>query len=399
MEPNKFEALEKQVASLREILEGKFSPEKYEEEKQKLFNEVMEKVHPKSRIMKFAPGKVTAETKEVEKLIADGKMPENGVYLGQILKAYGDKDMQFLQDMGLKTVMSEGTAAQGGYTVPIEYSDEIIKLETAASILRRIARIFPMGSLTRYVPRQLTNVTVTWTDEAANKYPTKPTVDRLEQIARKLACVVKFTDELLEDNTVNIDRFVMELVAEAMAAEEDRVGLAGNTGAGDPFMGVLYQAGVNVVTMAGANVTYDDVVDLIMGVNSAYRQGGTLITSTAGLQTLMKVKDSQGRYLWQVPGEGQIPRIWTYPYEISDQIPTNLTVGANNDATAVLFGNFKKYYYVSDRGGYEVYVSRDASDLVTTESAFMSDQTWSRFKKRMALNVALPVAFSRMLIR
>lgn len=391
--------LEEQVAALREILEAKFSPEKQKEEKDRLFQEVMDKVHPPKRKMRFGPSNETFEGKTVEKMIADGKMPESGTYLGQIIRAVANKDHGFLSEAGVKTeglIMTEGTLAQGGYAVPVEYASEIIRLERAVSILRRLARDFPMGSLTRRVPRQLTNVAVTWTDEAVAKTLTKITLDQLVQTAKKLAAVVKFTDELLEDNNVSIDQLIMELVAEAMGLEEDRVGFAGNTGAGDPFMGVLYAAGVNVVTMAGANLTFDDLVDQIMVLNAKYREGATLVTSTMGLQVLMKIKDSQGRYIWQVPGEGQIPRIWTYPYEISDQIPVNLGAGAS---TAILFGNWKKHFFVSDRGTYEVYSSKDAGDFTTQTSAFMSDETWSRFKKRMSLDVALPVAFSRMLVK
>ena len=395
-----YEKLLKQVAELREMLEMRFSPEKQAEEREKLFAEVMEKVHPPKRTMRFGPSKESPEGKSIDKLILDGKMPENGVYLGQVLKAVALGDHQFLAESGIeKTIMSEGTPAQGGYTVPVEYGNEIIKLERAGSILRQLARNFPMASLTRLLPRQLTNVVVTWTEEGAVKTETKPTFGQLTQTAKKLAAIVKMTDELLEDNSVDLDQFIMELIADAMGLEEDRVGFAGNTGAGDPFMGVLYAVGVNVATMTGATVTFDDLVDLIMALNAKYREGATLVTSTTGLQVLMKIKDAQGRYIWQVPGLGQVPMIWTYPYKISDQLPVNLGVGTNE--TPILFGNWNKHFFVSDRGGYEVFSSKSASDWVAgaLTSAFTQYETWSRFKKRMSLDVALPAAFSRITIR
>lgn len=399
-----YEKLLKQVADLREILEMRFSPEKQAEEREKLFAEVLAKVHPPKRTMRFGPSKESPEGKSIDKLIEDGKMPENGVFLGQIIRAVALSDHQFLTEAGLnlaeeKTIMSEGTPAQGGYTVPVEYSKEIIKLERAGSILRQLARGFPMGSLTRLLPRQLTNVTVTWTDEGAVKTETKPTFGQLTQTAKKLAAIVKMTDELLEDNSVELDQFIMELIAEAMGLEEDRVGFAGNTGAGDPFMGVLYAAGVNAVTMAGANVTGDDVIDLIMSINAKYRQNATLITSTNGLKLIMKLKDSTGQYLWMRPAGNYPPTIWNEKYVISDQIPVNLGTGTNE--TAILWGNWKKHFFLSDRGGYEVFSSKSASDWVggALTSAFTQDETWSRFKKRMSLDVALPVAFARLQIK
>lgn len=397
-----YEELLKKVAELREILDMRFSPEKQAEERKKLFDEVMAAVHPPKRTMRFGPSKESLEGMSVDKLIEEKKMPENGVYLGQVIRAVALGDHQFLSEAGIsreKTIMSEGTPAQGGYTVPVEYANEIIKLQRAGSILRQLARIFPMATLTRLLPRQLTNVAVNWTEEGAVKTETKPTFSQLTQTAKKLAAIVKMTDELLEDNSVNLDQFIMELIAEAMGLEEDRVGFAGNTGAGDPFMGVLYAVGVNLVTMVGANVTFDDVVDLIMALNAKYREGATLVTSTTGLQVLMKIKDSQGRYLWQIPGAGQVPKIWTYPYKISDQLPTNL--GTGTDETPILFGNWKKHFFLSPRGGYEVFSSKSASDWVSgaLTSAFTQDETWSRFKERLSLDVALPVAFSKLNIK
>jgi len=382
-----YEQLAKDVTSLREMLEMKFSPDKQKEEADKLFTSIMDRVHPSPKKMVWA----VSDDK--------GQVPKNSVYFTQFLNAITPGNEHKVSDEVrtlIKTTMTETSSAQGGYTVPVEYAAEIIALEREYSKIRQLARIFPMGSLTRNIPRQLTNVAVAWTDEGSTKSVTKPTFEQLQQVAKKVAAVVKMTDELLEDNNVQLDNFVKQLVAEAIGLEEDRVAFAGNTGAGDPFMGVLYAAGVNVATMAGANITFQDLVDLIMSLNERYREGATLVTSTAGLQAIMKIVDLQGRPIWQTPGmPGQIPTIWGYPYIISDQIPTNLGTGAQ---TAIEFGNFKKHYFVSDRGGYEVIASNSAADTNASESAFMEDETWFRFKKRVSLDVALPAAFSRMII-
>jgi HK97 family phage major capsid protein len=242
----------------------------------------------------------------------------------------------------------------------------------------------------------LTNVSVAWTDEGAEKSETNPTFTAITQTAKKVAAIVKMTDELLEDNSSSIDQFIMELVAEAIGIEEDRVAFAGNTGASDPFMGVLYATGVNSVSTAGANISFEDVISLLFSLNAKYRAGATLVTSTTGLQLLMKLKDSNNNPIWTLPGAGILPTIYGFPYAISDQIPVNL--GTGTDQTGMIFGNFKRHFFVSDRGGYEVISSNSASDTGTA-SAFMEDETWFRFKKRMSLDVANAAAFSKMLVK
>lgn len=381
MDP-RIQELEQQVHDLRELLDKKDPSPNETTRMDELTAKIVDlekAIHPPERKMIWG-------SQEIE-----GKVQE-GVGLTKFMRAITNPAMHPEVMANVKAIMNEGTPAQGGYAVPEEFGNDIIRLETEASILRSIARIFPMSTLTRRIPRQLTNVTVTWTDEGVAKTPTKPTLDRLTQTALKLAAIVKFSDELLADNSVGIDQFVKEIIANAMALEEDRCGFAGNT---DPFIGVLYAVGVNVVAMTGANLAADDIIDLIFGVTAGYRPGSSFVLSSQALQLVMKLKDANGQYLWQAPAGDQPAKIWTYPYKVSDQIPVNLGAGASS---AILFGNWKKYLYVSDRGGYEVKSSISATDLGTNESAFMEDETWFRFKRRMSINVALPVAFSRMIV-
>jgi HK97 family phage major capsid protein len=386
MDSKELESLQKSVDELRETLSAKVSGDAQKKEADELFNRVMDKINPPARKMTWAINSKDPSDKKV--------------CLAQYLKAVTPgKEQSVSEDVRahIKATMVEGTDSLGGYTVPEEYSHEIIKLEKDNSIIRQIAKIFPMATDVRNLPRQLTDVTVTWTGEGAAKTETNPTFDRLVQTAKKLAAIVKMTDELLEDNTAGLDQFIMGLVAEAMGREEDRVALAGNTGAGDPFMGVLYASGVNSVAMAGANVVGDDIIDLIMSLNAKYRTGATLVTSTAGLKLLMKLKDQEDRYLWAPPTATTPASIWGVPYLISDELPLDL--GTGNDETPILFGNYKKHFFVSDRGGYEVKSSISASDIGNSQSAFMEDETWFRFKKRMSLDVALPQAFSKLSIK
>ena len=380
--------LGKQVHDLRELLDKKSDGEREKEREDELLKKIMDKVHPPKRKMIW----VTPDQK--------AKEDEKGFYLGQFLKAIlpanAGRYPEIMNSIAktADTIMTEGEPAQGGYVVPTEYSDQIILLEAAESILAKLAFNFPMGKApVRNVPQQLTDVTITWTEEVTPKTLTKPTLSRVVQTAKKAAAIVKLADELLEDNSVGLDKIIMMLIAREMGAEFDRCGFVGNA---DPFTGVSNAVGVNAIAQVGADLAGDDIINLIFGIGAAYRKGATLVTSSHGLRLIMQLKDANGQYLWQQPSGNQPAKIWTYPYEVSDEI---LSTYGGGTETAILFGNWGKYLLYSPKGPYEVKSTISGADFATSTSAFMNDETWYRFKRRISIDVGLPVAFSRMLVK
>jgi HK97 family phage major capsid protein len=392
--------LAESVKNLQDTVTAKFAtpdPKVAEAEKDALVKTVLEKMsalglrppEPK-RKMVFSMG--------------DEKVEENTKRVGftDFLKAVARKDRSLLSELSLKSAngQSEGTDADGGYLVPVEYETEIIKLEKANSVARRLARIFPMGSLTRKVNRQLTDPTISWIGEAVNKPKTKATWEPVTQTAKKMACIIPVTEELLEDNNVSLDRFLAECVARAIGREEDRIAFVGDvSGIADPFNGIWFSTGVNNVALDGATVKFSDFVNLMMGVEAPYRARGSFLLSSTLLGIAMKMADDQGRPIWSSPVEGAPGRILGKPYEESDMIPDTLgTTATNGTDTGAIFGDFGGLW-MSDRLGLETKASDSASDAnAGAGSAFLQDEIWFRFRKRLAITVARPVGFSKMAV-
>lgn len=362
---------------------------------ERVTKELSAKLHPEpEQKMVFD----VSASKEVNDLIgvgADGKS-EYGKRFSSLGDFVGKALAHSNELIKLKT-MTEGTNSAGGYLVPVEQATEIIKLLTNESVLVSLARNIPMKSKTRTFPSQATGVTVTWTDEHTFKTPSNPTFGQLTQTAKTLAVIVKMTDELIEDETAGVQQFVREIIAEAMANEVDRVGFVGNAGGSDPFNGIEYASGVNSVSMAGASLTGDDIIDLIQAVPAKARGKSTLVTSTTGETLVFKLKDSNGQYIWSAPTNGAPARIWGKPYKVTDNIPSNLNGGSY---TLFVCGDFRNFFY-SPRNAMSMYASRDASDWVSgaLESAFMMDETWTRWSQRMSLDVANGDAFSKMYVK
>lgn len=384
------EALKKLVAELAEKIKAlsetvvsKFSsadPAKAEAEKDALANKILElekgikalQVQKAVRKMAWSlPGGSTGEGVE-------------GKTFADFMKAVKNGDRAFLSEMKTANGQSEGTNADGGFAVPVEYANEIIKLERQFSIARKIGRLVPMGSKTRLIPSQLTNPTVTWTGEATNHTKTKVTLAQLTQTAKKISALVPITEELLEDNNVNLDNFIFQVVAEAIGREEDRVAFAGSTGSGDPFDGVAGVSGTNAVSMTSGTLAWEDIVETVMALYAPYRQNGVFVLGTSALKTVMKLRDDENRPLWAAPVAGAPGTIWGKPYYETDQLTTK-----------VLFGDFGRFLWLSDRGTYDVKASDSASDASGgAGSAFLQDEIWYKFRRREAITVAQPEAFS-----
>lgn len=382
------------VKALNEAVATKFSsadPAAAEAEKDKLVAEVRQLQEDIKTLKK---------QKAISKMVwaiqgkhSDMSEGTKALSMGDFLKAVFNKDEKFLEEAGVvKTAngQSEGTSADGGFTVPTEYANEIVKLERQFSIVRRICRLFPMGSLTRLVPRQLTNPTVTWTAEATNHTKTKATFEQITQTAKKVSALVPMTEELLADNNVNLDTFLFQVVAEAIGREEDRVALAGNAGGSDPFNGVLYATGVNNVSMAGATLNWTDLVDIQMALKAPYRARGRFVIGSTALGLVMKLKDDYNRPIWTMPDVGSPGVIMGKPYDETDGTAM---------ASIIEFGDWGNYLWISDRGGYDVKASDSASDANgAAGSAFLQDEIWYKFRRRENIVVAQPEAFAKMTV-
>jgi len=392
------------LGELRKTLEVRLDDCLTRDKAEKLIEDVVKRLHPAPSGRMVPPSSPEEVMERAESFKTSPRNTAEKPWTSEYGKKFGSmrnfllaakERHSMLTD--IKAVMTEGAPATGGYLVPTEFSYEVIRLLKDASPIMQLANILPMSTWKRQLPRQLTSVSVGWVTEGGTKPTTNPTFGQLEQIAKVMAAVIKCTDELLRDTAINLTAFLSELISEAMALEIERVALLGDTSAGDPFTGVIKASGVNVVSMGGASVSFDDIAELIFSMNAANSLGATIAISRTGLKKLMKLKDNQNQYIWQPP-TGNIPAtIWNVPYVICPTIPANLGTGA--DCTVAVYGRFNRALLVSPREGLAVKVSQDAYDAGDNSNAFMQDQTWLRFTQALSVDVAQGSAFSYLLFK
>lgn len=143
---------------------------------------------------------------------------------------------------------------------------------------------------------------------------------------------------LMQDSFMDLDAFIRTAIATAFGrtlADDLTIG----TGVGMP-QGVLTAAAAGP-TAKGANLVYDDFVELIHSVNRAYRSGAVFMMNDNSTKALHLLKDTQGRPLW-VPSlvTGMPDTFAGYPIEVNESMP-DIAAGA----TPILFGNLKNYKF------------------------------------------------------
>ena len=176
---------------------------------------------------------------------------EKAYSFGQFLRAtiFGSQTAKdWCADHGINaTSQTEGSNTAGGYLVPIQFSNEIIKLVNQYGVFRQNVRVRPMTSDTLYVPRRSTGLTAYAVGEAAQGTESNKTWDQVELIARKWMVLATMSNELAEDAIINIADDLAWEIGYAFATKEDQCGFIGD--GTSTYNGIT---GVNVAIKAAA---------------------------------------------------------------------------------------------------------------------------------------------------
>lgn len=149
--------------------------------------------------------------------------------------------------------------------------------------------------------------------------------------------IVPVSMELLQDSAFDLESLLSNLLAESFGRgiNED---LTIGSGTGKP-KGIVNWATASDAKPAATAITLDDIIDLIRGVDSAYAQRGRFMFNRNTLWSLVKIKDTTGRYIWQEGAkDGTPPTLFGKNYILNDDID-DIAAGK----ASVLFGDLSKY--------------------------------------------------------
>ena len=251
------------------------------------------------------------------------------------------------QAVAIRNAMSTTTPAEGGYTVPAEIAAMVVDSLKAFGGMREVAQVittaggnalnWPTSDGTAEVGEIVaenaaaTGADITFGTVAVNPY---------KYSSKKIALPV----ELIQDSAIDVVAFVVNRLATRLGRITNAHYTTG-TGTSQPF-GVMARAATGKIGATGQTLTviYDDLIDLIHSVNSAYRaRGARFMLSDTSVAVIRKLKDSSGRHIWN-PGDnesisgGTPSTICGYPYTVNDDVAA---MAAN--AKSIAFGDFSQF--------------------------------------------------------
>ena len=159
--------------------------------------------------------------------------------------------------------------------------------------------------------------------------------------------VVRVPWELLQDGAFDVEAFLSGVFGERIGRIRNThytVGVAPSQPAGITLQTTQGKAGD---TGSVTTVTADELYDLVFSIDIAYRSMGCRwMFRDSTLREIMKLKDGEGRYLFNpgVPG-GPPDTILTYPYTINNDV-----AAMNASVNSILFGQLSKYHIREVRG-------------------------------------------------
>ena len=282
----------------------------------------------------------------------------------------------------------------GGYLVPLEQSNQVIELLRSKSLFmaggagERLATYIPMSRDTITIPRYDSGVTTSWVGENATISDNTPNFGQITLTAKKLATLVKISNELLADSDPEVDEIISNDMARAMANAIDNAVLEGTGVVSEP----LGLDNIADVTKTAKNAVpgYDDLVDMITRVvveDVEFDDSWAWIIHPRELGTLRKIEDSEGHLIW-TGGDG-IGRqmagnisdmLLGYPWLTTTQISIDTD---NNNETHMFFGRWRDVV-IGMRKTLEIMVSSEAG------TSFETDQTWIRAIIRADVNIRHP---------
>jgi HK97 family phage major capsid protein len=304
-----------------------------------------------------------------------------------------------------KAAILENADEAGGYLVPDELYQGIMRVAASAGIVARDAMKFPMSSDSLDVPRYTgSDLTGEYVGEDSDGSETSVTFGDAKLLAKTWMVILRVGNTLIADAKVGIVDWLIGLVAEGLAVRMDKEGFKGGTFAGSPFVGILGSTDVTVFTLPTGHDTFaefdmDDASDMIANLPESLLADAAFYFNRTVWAKIRQKKDTAGAYVMgsnmgmiatNVKKEGIQPAgsLWGFPVYTSDQLPAN-------SATAVstkfcVFGNLGKGLFVGEKGTLEVAQSDSAS--VGSNNVFTKNQRAIRFIHRHAINVGLPSA-------
>jgi HK97 family phage major capsid protein len=238
-----------------------------------------------------------------------------------------------------QNALKMGSDGSGGFLVPDTFEKKLVQGLTNENLLRRLGTVLKTTK-TMKIPKVVEEGSASWIPEGEIVRVSETTFGEIVLDAYKLAKRVLVSDELLEDADFDVEDFIYQMFVHAIAKAEEAAFFTGD-GNGKPA-GIVYQAEVGKVIDNAADLSFDDLIDLIFSVKEPYRKNAVFILSEDTEVKLKKLGLYDGKPAWRKAlNEEEPDMLLGYPVYVTNEMPD---VDAGNKP--ILFGDFSYYWII-----------------------------------------------------
>lgn len=247
--------------------------------------------------------------------------------------------------------LSESVNAAGGYLVPAQLADMLIKKVNRQAAALSLADVTRISTNRATWPVYLGRPTAEFVGEGADKPITGAEYSDLTVNIKKLATFVVYTDELLEDARIDPTVLINDDVEQAFADLIDYHMLGTHAGGSDTtatfgtsFDAAILQGAMTVELGTGQDAFALAVSEAMEKVEANGYMPGGCIAAFDAKRTLRDARDGDGRPLYREGFSGEVPTIeglrLAYTTNL-DGFPAGLVGGTGSPAkTVAVVGDF-----------------------------------------------------------
>lgn len=252
---------------------------------------------------------------------------------GDIMQRCSDAGMDLnARTINLRSLNTASGSAGGNATFTTTSSDIQTELKYYSPILSRVNLIQTGDGNTWSMPRgtDVANTMAIVSQSGSSGTSTDPTFDKVSFGSYYFRYIELVTYEMLADAVFNVEGWLQTRLAERAARTLEKYIVSG-TGSSQPTglvaAATAADSGTPAVTLASGHSTlyqFEDLFDLFKSVDLAYRPAATLVLNDQSVWALRKIKDDNGRYIWDVNNTlvqaAQPDSIAGFKYLVSNQM-------------------------------------------------------------------------------
>ena len=304
-----------------------------------------------------------------------------GEFMGAVVKhARGkgtDPRLDYHDDAAIQAAgpdgQNMGDGAAGGFMVPTQWRDTLMRVEPQEAIIRGRSNVIPAGTppdaeitmpaldQTGDAPNNVFGgVEMNWIGEAQTKPKTEAKFREISLRPHELAGHIPITDKLMR-NAPAMSGMVEQMMRQALISAQEFAFMSGD-GVSKPTGILNSNATISVNRDTANTVVYDDVVNLL---EKMLMEGGTpyWLASQSIYGELARLQSPEGHLIWQQNAvDGSPGSLMGYPVFWHQRSPLK---GTRGDLTIV---NSNPYYLVKDGSGPFVDAGFIGDDFVNNQT-------------------------------